>query len=46
MTLPAVLSQRDLVRLAVLLCGSRPGEKYQPPQKGSANIEPSRGDDR
>jgi hypothetical protein len=27
-------SQRDLVRLAVLLCGDRPSAKYRPAVKG------------
>ena len=33
MTLPPNTSQRDLVRLAVLLCGERTGAKYRPPVK-------------
>ena len=33
MTLPPNTSQRDLVRLAVLLCGERSGAKYRPPVK-------------
>ena len=34
MTLPPNTSQRDLVRLALLLCGERPSAKYRPPTKG------------
>ena len=34
MLLPAKTSQRDLVRLAVLLCGDRPSAKYRPAAKG------------
>jgi hypothetical protein len=33
MTLPPNTSQRDLVRLAVLLNGERTGAKYRPPVK-------------
>lgn len=33
MTLPPNTSQRDLVRLAVLLCGERTGAKYRAPVK-------------
>jgi hypothetical protein len=33
MTLPPNPSQRDLVRLAVLLCGERTGAKWRPPVK-------------
>jgi hypothetical protein len=33
MTLQPNTSQRDLVRLAVLLCGERTGAKYRPPVK-------------
>jgi hypothetical protein len=33
MTLPPNTSQRDLVRLAVLLCGERTGAKWRPPVK-------------
>jgi hypothetical protein len=46
MNLPPNTTQRDLVRLAVLLCGDRPGEKYRSPVKGthnSSNADPSRG---
>jgi hypothetical protein len=35
MTLPPKTSQRDLVRLAVLLCGERTGAKYRPPVKAA-----------
>jgi hypothetical protein len=35
MTLPPNTSQRDLVRLAVLLCGERTGAKYRPPVKAA-----------
>jgi hypothetical protein len=34
MLLPANTSQRDLVRLAVLLCGERPSAKFRPAAKG------------
>lgn len=34
MLLPANTSQRDLVRLAVLLCGERPSAKHRPASKG------------
>jgi hypothetical protein len=41
------MKQRDLVRLALLVCGDRPGEKYRPPVKGTASSDttnhPSRG---
>jgi hypothetical protein len=46
MSLPPNTKQRDLVRLALLMCGDRPGEKYRPPVKGthdSSNADPSRG---
>ena len=46
MSLPPNTQQRDLVRLALLLCGDRPGEKYRSPAKGthsSGNVDPSRG---
>jgi hypothetical protein len=46
MTIQPNTKQRDLVRLAVLLCGDRPGEKYRRPSKGaqdSSNADPSRG---
>ena len=39
-------SQRDLVRLALLMCGDRPGAKYSKPVKGvqdSRNEDPTRG---
>jgi hypothetical protein len=29
------LSQRDLVMLALLVCGDRTGAKYRPPVKGT-----------
>jgi hypothetical protein len=35
MTLPPNTSQRDLVRLAVLLCGERTGAKYRAPVKAA-----------
>jgi hypothetical protein len=35
MALPPNTSQRDLVRLAVLLCGERTGAKYRPPVKAA-----------
>jgi hypothetical protein len=46
MSLPPNTQQRDLVRLAVLLCGDRPGAKHRAPAKGvhnSSNVDPSRG---
>jgi hypothetical protein len=46
MTIPPNMKQRDLVRLAVLMCGDRPSAKYRRPAKGaqnSSNAEPSRG---
>lgn len=46
MTIKPNTSQRDLVRLAVLMCGDRPGAKYSRPAKGthnSSNLDPSRG---
>jgi hypothetical protein len=49
MTIQPNTKQRDLVRLALLMCGDRPGEKYRPPSKGahnSSNVDPSRGYDR
>jgi hypothetical protein len=36
MTLPAGISQRDLVRLALLLCGDRPSATHRPPEKGAS----------
>jgi hypothetical protein len=49
MTIKPNTTQRDLVRLAVLLNGDRPGAKYSRPAKGvqsSANVDPTRGFDR
>ena len=45
MTITANMKQRDLVRLAVLMCGDRPSAKYTRPAKGnhSRDAEPSRG---
>ena len=46
MTMQPNMKQRDLVRLAVLMCGDRPGAKYVRPAKGghnSSNLDPSRG---
>ena len=46
MTMQPNMKQRDLVRLAVLMCGDRPGEKYSRPGKGThnaSNLDPSRG---
>jgi hypothetical protein len=46
MTIKPNTSQRDLVRLAVLMCGDRPGAKYSKPVKGTQsarNADPSRG---
>jgi hypothetical protein len=34
MTIQPNMKQRDLVRLAVLMCGDRPSAKYEPPAKG------------
>ena len=36
MTLPPNTSQRDLVRLALLVCGERTSAKYRAPVKGTA----------
>jgi hypothetical protein len=35
MSLPPNPSQRDLVRLALLVCGERTGAKYRPPVKAA-----------
>ena len=46
MTITPNISQRDLVRLAVLTCGDRPGAKYSKPVKGvhdSRDADPARG---
>ena len=46
MTISPNTSQRDLVRLALLTCGDRPGAKYSKPAKGvqdSRNENPIRG---
>lgn len=46
MTMQPNMKQRDLVRLAVLMCGDRPGAKYSKPVKGlhdSRNADPTRG---
>ena len=46
MTIQPNTSQPDLVRLALLMCGDRPGEKYSKPVKGtqnSRNADPTRG---
>jgi hypothetical protein len=46
MTITANTSQRDLVRLALLTCGDRPGAKYSKPVKGAQNArntDPTRG---
>jgi len=46
MTITPNTSQRDLVRLALLMCGDRPGAKYSKPVKGvhsSRNADPTRG---
>ena len=46
MTMQPNMKQRDLVRLAVLMCGDRPGAKYVRPAKGghnASNYDPSRG---
>ena len=34
MSIKPNMTQRDLVRLAVLMCGDRPSEKYRKPAKG------------
>jgi hypothetical protein len=49
MTIKPNMTQRDLVRLAVLLNGDRPGAKYRKPAKGghnTTNVDPTRGFDR
>jgi hypothetical protein len=49
MTIQPNTTQRDLVRLALLVCGDRPGEKYRQPAKGGHNssaVDASRGYDR
>jgi hypothetical protein len=49
MTIQPNTTQRDLVRLALLMCGERPSEKYRRPGKGgqdSTNVDPTRGYDR
>ena len=49
MTIQPNTTQRDLVRLALLMCGDRPSEKYRTPAKGnnnSSNADPTRGYDR
>jgi hypothetical protein len=49
MTMKPNMTQREMVRLAVLMCGDRPGEKFRRPSKGghnSSNADPSRGFDR
>ena len=46
MTITPNTSQRDLVRLALLMCGDRPGAKYAKPVKGVEdfrNVAPTRG---
>jgi hypothetical protein len=46
MTMQPNMKQRDLVRLAVLMCGDRPGAKYSKPGKGvhdTRNMDPARG---
>ena len=49
MSIKPNMTQRDLVRLAVLLNGDRPGAKYRKPAKGghnTTNVDPTRGFDR
>jgi len=49
MTIQPNTTQRDLVRLALLVCGDRPSEKYRAPGKGTndtRNPDPTRGYDR
>jgi hypothetical protein len=44
MTITPNTSQRDLVRLALLTCGDRPGAKYAKPVKGvQGSRNPTRG---
>ena len=46
MSITPNISQRELVRLAVLMCGDRPGAKSSKPVKGvhdSRNADPTRG---
>lgn len=46
MTITPNTKQRDLVKLALLMCGDRPGAKYSKPVKGlhsSRNADPTRG---
>ena len=45
MTIKPNTTQRDLVRMAVLLNGDRPGAKYSRPSKGhsSRNTDPTLG---
>jgi hypothetical protein len=46
MTMQPNMKQRDMVRLAVLMCGDRSGAKYSKPVKGlhdSRNPDPTRG---
>jgi hypothetical protein len=47
MTIAPNTSQRDLVRLALLMCGDRTGAKYSKPVKGTQTArhdDPTRGD--
>jgi hypothetical protein len=49
MTIAPNTTQRDLVMLAVLVCGDRPSAKFRPAAKGSqnsTNADPTRGYDR
>jgi hypothetical protein len=49
MSIKPNMTQRELVQLAVLMCGDRPGEKYRRPGKGAhnaSNPDPTRGFDR
>jgi hypothetical protein len=41
MTMKPNMKQRDLVRLAVLMCGDRPGAKYVRPAKGGQSARQS-----
>jgi hypothetical protein len=46
MTIKPNTTQRDLVRLSLLMCGDRAGAKYTKPGKGvhnTRNADPSRG---
>ena len=49
MTIAPNTSQRDLVMLALMVCGDRPSAKFRPAAKGgqnSSNVDPTRGYER